>query len=252
MLQYRISISFIIISSLLGYYFYKHLPINYITTEIVACISIAIVGYFFGIKNYLKNNTPTAFTIWISFSIVAMNEASDIIFSPTSHHSEVFLSIFGVFAATLTATILIDNLKISQGTLKGLWENSAQTDKNIIFILIARIILLIIMENCSWGNNKFYELGMVGITFSLDVLAYIAIKSTLKEFPESESFRFWICLWISVSLFSIYQIFHIYNLENFFSIGLFVYLENIIFFGAVTRIILIIKFPNNKLSRIFT
>jgi hypothetical protein len=32
---------------------------------------------------------------------------------------------------------------------------------------------------------------------------------------------------------------------------LFVYLENIIFFGALTRIILVMKFPENKLSKIF-
>ena len=252
MLQYRISISFIIISSLLGYYFYNNLPINYITIEIVACISIATVGYFLGIKNYLKNNTPTAFAIWISFSIIAINEASDIILSPTSHQNEIFLSIFGVIAATLTATILIDNLKTSYGNLKGLWNYSSQADKNIIFILVTRIVLVISMEMLPWGDNKYYELAMIGTTFCLDIFAYIAIKSTLKGFPESESLLFWFCLWISVSLFSFYQIYNIYSIENFFSIGLFVYLENIIFFGAVTRIILITKFPNNQLSKIFT
>lgn len=251
MLQYRISISFILISFILGYYFYNYLPTKHITIEVVACISIGLIGYFFGIKNYLNNNTPTAFAIWISFSVVAINEASDIILSPTSHQNEIFLSIFGVLAATLTATILIDNLKVSHSSLKKLWGNSSQADKNVIFILIVRIALVISMEMFPWGDNKYYELGMIGITFCLDIFAYIAIKSTLKEVPESESLRFWLCLWISVTLFSIYQIFHIYSFENFFSIGLFVYLENIIFFGVVTRIILVIKFPENKLSKIF-
>jgi hypothetical protein len=231
-------------------YFWKHLVVLQPSWEIYCIICICAIAYYFGIKNYILNNTPTAYAVWIAFSFVACNEAADIILSPTSHSNEIFMSIFGVVAATFTATILIDNLKISEGSLKGLWKQSSNDDKMIIYVLIIKILFLGLMQYFPLGDNKFFELSMVTVTFSIDILAYIAIKNSLKTSPESESFRFWFLLWVGISIFSLYQIYNIYSIDNFFSIGLFVYLENIIFFGAVSRIILKIKFPEHKLGRI--
>lgn len=248
--SYKISSLLVVILCTSIIYFWEYLITLYPSWEIYCIISICILGYYFGIKNYLINNTPTAYAIWISFSVVACNEAADIILSPTSHPNEIFFSLFGIIAATLTTTILIDNLRKSNVSLKDLWSVSTEDDKAIIYILLARMIFLIIMEFTPFGDNRYLELFMVIITFSLDFQAYIALKNTMKEFPESESFLFWLLLWVGVSLFSFYQIYNVYTLENFFSIGLFVYLENILFFGAVAGMIFKNKFPKYKLSNI--
>lgn len=210
--------------------------------ECAALIGILATAYYFGIKRYLKYNTPTAIAVWVSFSFVGGTEFSNIWASQSSHRLEEFLAVFGFIFSSLTATILIDNLRRTGGNVITMWHAASHHDKAVVYTLGAIALMLIVAEGLLYspistlhfGDDKWFEIAITLAIFYLDISAYKAIKCVLQELPDAESMWFWIGLTFTVSVISIYQLLTFYiPTGQWFSIGLFTYLENTLFFGAV-------------------
>jgi len=210
---------------------------------LVVSLTLVVIGYIFGNKMYQKYNDVSLFAAWVGLTVTAVTEFANIILSPDSHPNEIFASVAGILFSAITTITLVLALR-KKGSLLQLWKESDEDDKKHISFLGKLMFILCICELAPWGDILLWEFAMIFLVFKFDFAVYKVIKDAAFEAPETQSFMFWLLLFIGVMWFNVTQIYlHYDRINQLGSIGLLVYLENAILFFFCARVIFKAKYP---------